>query len=175
MAPPSSGIPHLYSSKLYLRPLIALDEARYVSLFTDPEIMEHVGSPMGKIDAASAFSATLGMMSKSPPDAWLWIACDRTGGQEVGLFGLVMREGRYEIGAMVLEEHQGRGFAYEALSCVRDFGFAQLRLAAQFGRQLASNRRSVGLMLKLGFEQVPDGPRSVHWQLDRAVWASRLR
>lgn len=164
---------HLYSQRLHLRPLCAADEATYVSLFTMPDIMAHVGPALGRDAAASAFGRSLAMMCAPEPEAWLWIARYRDGAQDVGLFGLIKREGLPEIGAMVMEGYQGQGLAFEALSRVRDYGFTHLNLEAQFGRQLASNRRSIGLMLKLGFDQAPDGPRHIRWELGRESWAGR--
>lgn len=164
---------HLYSHRLHLRPLCSADEESYVGLFTAPDVMAHVGPPLGRDAAASAFCRSLAMMCAPEPEAWLWIARYRDEAQDVGLFGLIKREGLPEIGAMLLQEHQGRGLAFEALSRVRDYGFTHLDLEAQFGRQLASNQRSIGLMLKLGFDQVPDGPRHIRWELGRASWAGR--
>lgn len=175
MSPVSLVTRPLRSQRLDLRPLCAEDEAKYAALFTSPEIMADVGPALGRDEAASAFGKSLQMMSQPTPGAWLWLASTRSGAEDIGLFGLVMRAGRPEIGAMVIPEHQGRGLAYEALSHVRDFGFSQLDLAAQFGHQLPSNRRSIGLMLKLGFDQVQVGSAKIHWRLDRDAWVARLR
>lgn len=168
-------LPDLYSTRLRLRPLSVADEERYVALFTTPSIMDHVGPTLSRPAASLAFRNSIEMMVKQVPEAWLWFACTGYRAKDAGLFGLVIREGRPEIGAMVVRDQQGKGFAYEALSCVRDYGFVQLNLSSQFGRQLASNQRSIGLMLKLGFNRIPDRSQHVHWRLDRDQWSHQAR
>lgn len=112
-------------------------------------------------------------MTRQPdPSAWLWMASKRETEEEVGLVGLVVREGLPEIGSIIVSSQQGLGYAFEALACVRDEGFGYFGLPAQYGYQLTSNQRSIGLMLKLGFERVPIGTDRIQWRLDREVWAA---
>ena len=114
------------------------------------------------------------MMEQAAPTAWLWMVSERSTGDEVGLVGLVTRDGKPEIGSIIVSRQQGKGYAYEALACVRDEGFQHLGLDGQFGCQLPINRRSIGLMQKLGFDQVPGRPDRIHWYLSRATWAQSL-
>jgi [ribosomal protein S5]-alanine N-acetyltransferase len=175
----SSGTPSalpatLMTARLSLRPLHATDEALYCAWFTDPVLMAHIGPPLDAAQAARAFHASLGMTDLQLPTAWLWIASTREDGATVGLVGLVTRDGLPEIGSVIVPSQQGKGFAYEALSRVRDEGFGRLGLPAQYGCQLPSNARSIGLMLKLGFRQVPGRSDRIHWQLDRGAWQNDL-
>jgi ribosomal-protein-alanine N-acetyltransferase len=170
---PSAPSPVLATARLKLRPLNLEDEALYCAWFTDPVLMEHVGPPLAPTQARGAFHASLGMMERPVPTAWLWIASTREE-DTVGLVGLVTREGLPEIGSVIVREQQGRGYAYEALSEIRDQGFGRLGLSAQYGCQLPSNVRSIGLMHKLGFRQVPGRVDRIHWHMTRDDWAHRL-
>lgn len=136
--------------------------------------MEHAGAPLDPETAARAFRASLAMMEQAAPTAWLWVATELETDEEVGLVGLVTREGMPEIGSIIVSPQQGKGYAYEALACIRDEGFQHLGLVAQFGCQLPVNHRSIGLMHKLGFEQVQGRPDRIHWHLSRATWAKGL-
>ena len=174
---PSALPATLMTARLSLRPLHAMDEALYCAWFTDPVLMAHIGPPLDAAQAARAFHASLRMTGLQLPTAWLWIASARDDGTTaglVGLVGLVTRDGLPEIGSVIVPSQQGKGFAYEALSRVRDEGFVRLGLPAQYGCQLPSNARSIGLMLKLGFRQVPGRPDRIHWQLDRGTWRDGL-
>ena len=169
----SVALPTLVTSRLSLRPLHAADEPLYCAWFSDAALMEHVGPPLGTAQAGRAFHASLRMMDLAVPTAWLWIASTRREGDTVGLVGLVTREGLPEIGSVIVREQQGKGYAYEALSQVRDHGFLKLGLAEQCGCQLPSNARSIGLMNKLGFSQVPGRTDRIHWHLARDDWTRR--
>ena len=164
----------LTTRRLSLRPLQASDAPRYCAWFGDPELMEHAGAPLDAEASVRAFRASLAMMEQATPTAWLWVATELATGEDVGLVGLVTREGMPEIGSIIVRSQQGKGYAYEALACVRDEGFRHLRLPAQFGCQLPANHRSIGLMHKLGFNQVPGLPERIHWYLSRTAWAAGL-
>lgn len=160
----------LCTTRLVLRPLQESDESDYCALFTDASLMEHVGGALTSARAAQAFRASLSMMGAPAPRAWLWRVALPVSHRDVGLVGLVEREGLPEIGAIIVEAQQGKGYAFEALERVRDEGFTSCGLTIQSGRQMPSNFRSVGLMLKLGFRQVQGQRDRIEWRLDREDW-----
>ena len=162
------------TTRLFLHPLRERDEADYCAWFSDPLLMAHIGAPLDHSQAQRAFRASLAMMRNPKPSAWLWRASTREADDTVGLVGLVVREGLPEIGSVIVPSQQGKGYAYEALSRVRDEGFARLGLPAQYGCQLPSNHRSIGLMNKLGFQQMSGRQDRIHWHLSRDQWTTGL-
>ena len=164
----------LSTPRLSLQPLQASDMSRYCAWFGDAELMEHAGARLGTEAARRAFRASLAMMNQPVPRAWLWVATERATGEDVGLMGLVTTSDVPAIGSIIVTPPQGRGFAYEALACIRDEGFRRLGMSVQSGCQLPTNLRSIGLMDKLGFKQVPGRPDRIHWHLDRASWMADL-
>jgi RimJ/RimL family protein N-acetyltransferase len=153
--------------RLSLHPLQQSDAVFYTSLFTDSELMRQIGAPLTREAADAAFWTTMKMMQGVPPRAWLWRAEERGSCDIVGLVGIVMHQGMPEIGSIIVTSQQLRGYAYESLAAVRDTGFQALGLVSLFGRQQQENQRSIGLMTKLGFRQVPGLTGRIHWRMDR--------
>ena len=158
------------TSRLHLHPLQQSDAAFYRDLFTDAELMRQIGAPLTRDAADAAFRTSMKMMQGVPPRAWLWRAEERGSCDIVGLVGIVMHQGMPEIGSMIVTPQQRRGYAYESLSAVRDHGFQAVGLVSLFGRQQQKNQRSIGLMTKLGFRQVPGLTGRIHWRMDRDDW-----
>ena len=148
------------------------DEESYCAWFSDPAIMEGIGPPLSRDRAQAGFHASLRMMSARAPQAWLWIASVDADQESMGLFGIVVRGERHEVGALLAPPHQGRGYAYEALSAVCEFAFVGLRLSALWGHQLSSNRISIGLMEKLGFRAIGGDAGWIDWHLESADWCA---
>jgi RimJ/RimL family protein N-acetyltransferase len=81
-------------------------------------------------------------------------------GQPIGLVGLVKRDYLPEpdLGFALLDAYAGRGLAYEAASAVLPLARAQ-GLQRLLAITDPDNRRSIGLLHRLGFEL--DGPQAV--------------
>ncbi|MCE9565042.1 MAG: GNAT family N-acetyltransferase [Planctomycetes bacterium] len=62
----------------------------------------------------------------------------------------------FEIGAHILPQHWGQGYATEALQCVVAFAFDTLRATALFARHNPHNHGSGRIVLKLGFRYTHD-------------------
>ena len=166
----ANELPCLRLPRLTLRPMCVSDESHYCAWFSNAEIMEGIGPQLSRERARAGFHASLGMMRSDPPTAWLWIAGATDGDDFAGLFGVVMRGGRHEVGALLEPALQRRGYAYEALEAVCDFALSDLKVPVLYGHQLASNARSVGLMEKLGFHRLPSDPGWIDWRLEHAQW-----
>ncbi|HEY0250340.1 MAG TPA: GNAT family protein [Kofleriaceae bacterium] len=61
--------------------------------------------------------------------------------------------GRAELAYHIDREHEGRGLATEALACLIDTAFADLRLHKLFLRIIAGNARSIALAERVGFQR----------------------
>lgn len=160
----------LQTQRLHLRPVDEGDKTLYCRVFMDAELMRQIGRPLTQESAEGSFHKVLEVAADSPNKALLWIMSKRNTAEAAGLAAVLDYQGMPEIGAMVFKEYQGEGFAFEALSRVRDICFENHGFQALFGRQLPSNRRSIGLMEKLGFQQSEKDDGLIHWYLDREGW-----
>lgn len=77
-------------------------------------------------------------------------------GKVIGTINLMEADDRavetYEIGYVIAPEYQRKGYAYEAVSAVLNCLLQELHLDMVIGGAVESNRASIGLLEKLGFQ-----------------------
>jgi len=161
-----------------MRPLAAGDEGLYVGLYTNAEVMRHIGPPQDAATAARGFGLALQFNAASPPERLFWVIHDRAQTGDLGLLGLTLdAAGAAEVGVVLPPAHQGRGFATEAIAAVADYAFDTIGLQRLHTRHDPGHGLAAGLMATLGFERsAPDAGRSPwRWQLTPARWAASAR
>jgi len=99
-----------------LVPITAEDEGLAVRLECDPEIMLHIGGPRPEADVRAAHKRRLDLMEQGEAHMYKVVAGDSD--EALGTIGIWKVDGKgprtYEMGWLVLPEHQGRGVATEA-------------------------------------------------------------
>ena len=85
--------PPLETARFRLRPLKAHDDGLYIALYTDEEVMRHVGEPMAAVAARSAFDKVVAFSQRTDGRYQAWVVVDRSTDEEWGLLALVAREG----------------------------------------------------------------------------------
>lgn len=120
----------------------------------DPETMKHVYAPFTYEEAVAAFEI------KSRPwtpesNSWLSFSISSLdSGEKLGHLGLkiINHEAKIaEVGYMIKQSAQGKGFAGEALNLVKDYGFEELQLNKLTATCSVENTGSFKLLEKLGF------------------------
>lgn len=166
----------LDTSRLQLRPLQACDEALYVRLYSDPVSMARIVAAQTPEAAARGFRAALASQAQPAPQRFFWAMHDRALDRAIGLLGLELDgPGSGEVGALIAPEHQGRGYATEAIAALADHAFGTLGLQRLHTRHAAGHGLAHGLMQGLGFqpgEPVP-GPHPQRWSLTPQTWSRR--
>ncbi|MFP7569799.1 GNAT family N-acetyltransferase [Marivita sp. S2033] len=102
------------------------------------------------------------------PDAWRWFALnvghwhihgygyftieDNVTGQPAGLSGIWNPDGwpEPELGWVVFEGYEGKGIAYEAALCARDWAYQDLGLTTLTSNIVPGNTRSIRLAERMG-------------------------
>ena len=121
----------LRTPRLYLRRFRASDIEAFAKYRSDPAVARHQGwdAPY-PIEQATEFVTTMATAPADVPGGWLQIAIARTGdGSLVGdcAFAPQAHEARtVEIGFTVAPEHQGIGYAREAISLLLRYLFDHL-------------------------------------------------
>ena len=171
------GLPERFQAgRLDLRPLEDADRPLYISLYTDADVMCHVGAPLSTEAASRAFEAVRRQMRRDPPQAWYWVACVRGSGRDAGLLALMFDPGRgsAEFGMLMFPWAQGRGHATEAVAALVAHAFADPGAPGQGGgvsrlhtRHARGHPAGPRVMERLGFVAAPAGGGMLHWYLDR--------
>lgn len=168
----------LHTPRLLLRPLRREDETLYCALYTDPGVMRHVVEPLAMAAARRAFDAVMRQLAAVPPRAHYWILAPRGAGVDLGLMALVPDrddDTSAEVGVLLTDPAQCRGYATEAIAALADAFFAVPGRRRLWTRHARDNPAAVGLMRKLGFEPMQDaatGPAPVRWQMARRAWTA---
>ena len=111
------------TQRLHLRPLGEGDEALYCHLYTDPELMRHIGTPLSAEAARRSFGVACRQARRDGAPAQRWVVAERGLPDGIGLLGLVPDEGvadTAEVGLMLLADRRQRGLAAEAIGAVAD-------------------------------------------------------
>ncbi len=85
------------------------------------------------------------------PDCYYWIVRLKENYRPVGVVTFMKRHylTHADIGFALLPEYNGKGYAYEAANAV--LSFIKLQQSIVLATTLATNVRSIGLLVKLGF------------------------
>ncbi|MFY2763198.1 GNAT family N-acetyltransferase [Arenimonas sp. MALMAid1274] len=172
--------PTLHTPAFLLRPLAACDQALYLALYTDPDVMRNIAPAQDPDAARRDFQSTLRAVALPGTRRHFWILVEPGEEAGVGLIGIVRdTAGGCDLGIVMLSACQGRSYAAHAIAAVADHAFQDLGLALIRTRHTTANRRTEGLMHKLGF--LPDAAEPVtgdlrwrltpeHWRRHRGAW-----
>lgn len=173
----------LEAPRVRLLAFTAADEDMYVGLYTDAEVMRHVGPPLEPGEARRAFAAVLRLASRPAAPARYWRIAWREGGRpDAGLIAMLVDADRQgaEIGLLLWPHSQDQGVAREAISAVADHAFSgEAPLSTLWTRHTEDNVLVDSLMRRLGFArdgEVETGTqrlRQPRWRTAREQWQRR--
>ena len=148
--------------RLRLRLLQPVDEALYCALYTDPGVMEHVGSPLSADAARRGFSDARRRNAAADGTQRRWAVLDRGSGEALGLLALLrdpLDPDDAELGVMLLPAAHGRGFAREISGAVvaHAFGPGGWGLRRLWARHAPGHAAAAGVLQASGFQ--PAAPR----------------
>ena len=142
-------VPVLTTGRLILRAPRVEDAALYLAIATGPRGVG-LGGPMSLDEAWYAFAAMAG--------GWMlhghggWTIEHRNTGATLGyvILGLEPGDEDPELGYLIDEAQEGRGYATEAALAARDYAFGALGMTRLVSYILKGNERSVALAERLG-------------------------
>jgi RimJ/RimL family protein N-acetyltransferase len=162
----------MQTARFELRPLMSSDANLYIALYTNAQVMRHVGEPLTLAAARRSFEKVVASNQCESGEYRTWVVVDRSTRDAWGLLALVAREGASEIGALIWPRCQNAGVATEIICRLMDHAFED-GVETVFTRHRAVNGGAEGLMRKLDFERTPavgswDGV--VRWERTRQRW-----
>ena len=142
-------IPTLTSERIILRPYRLADFGRLVEIFKSPRAA-YIGGQRGLDAVWRDFASDVGQ--------WVllgfggWSIEERASGAHVGIAGLNFPAEfpERELGWIVWEEFEGKGYAFEAALLARNYAFEVLKFETLVSYIDPDNARSIRLAEKLG-------------------------
>jgi ribosomal-protein-alanine N-acetyltransferase len=182
-----SSTPELKTERLRLRAWRPEDLEPFAELNADPRVMEFFPAPLDRAESDALAQRIGEHFAKHGFGLW---AVEVVGGSSfVGYVGLIVPtfEAHFtpcvEIGWRLACEHWGHGYATEAARAVLEFAFRQEELDEVVSMTVPANRRSRGVMQRLGMTRdgaddfqhpkLPEGhPLRYHvlYRLSRRAW-----
>ncbi|WP_068109547.1 GNAT family N-acetyltransferase [Tropicimonas marinistellae] len=154
-------IPVLETERLVLRAPVTADFPAYRAYFAS-ERSQYTGGPRGERETWAGFATLLGH--------WLirgfgmWTICERGSETPAGHAGCWQPATwpEAEIGWIMYDGYEGRGYAFEAASAIRDHAFGPMGWTTAVSYIRPGNDRSVALAERLGAFADAAAPRPQH-------------
>jgi ribosomal-protein-alanine N-acetyltransferase len=141
------------TDRLELRPFEVSDEERVHSVYSDPEVMRHVGEgPVADIATTRAMIEDY-IAHQREHGFSFWALIESASGALIGDAGLYLLEGsgpEVELGFTLGRRWWGRGYATEAGEASLAFAFDEIRLAEVVAVADLANAASIRVLEKLG-------------------------
>jgi RimJ/RimL family protein N-acetyltransferase len=146
--------PTLVTQRLALRAHRIADFDLLAHLFTTDR-SRHIGGPLNEQDVWAGFMNAVGQWAVSGFGGW-GIELRETG-QCVGQVAISrpVEFPEIELGWLLFEGQEGKGYAFEAATRARDFAFGELGLSTLFSYVDPDNARSRHLAERLGGQRDP--------------------
>lgn len=164
--------------RLHLRPLDADDEALYCALYTDPEVMAHIGSPLSREAARGGFAEACRRNGDPDRGDRRWVVLDRISGEALGLLAVLGEAPdapEVELGVMLIPTAHGRGLARELNAAVvaRAFGPGGWGLQRVWARYAPGHGAAAATLAASGFEPAPPRGSDAIVAFTRERWLAR--
>ena len=161
---------HLQTARLDLREFTLDDTAFIIELLNSPSWLAYIGD-RGVRDEAQAqqYLQNGPMRSYAQNGFGLWRVSLRESGLPIGMCGLIKRAGlsQPDIGFAYLPAYEGKGYGSEAAQAVLADASARLALPEVLAITMASNPRSIQLLVRLGMKAA--GPITLPGELEELL------
>jgi len=151
-----TGFSRLESEQLILRRFVDSDLAPFLAYRNDPKVARYQAWESCTVREATAMIEELKSLQPGIPGEWFQFAIElKETGALIGDCAIkVEQDGRQaEIGYTLAREHQGKGYALEAVSCLLDYAFGDLGLHRIVAITDQENQPSFTLLERLGMRR----------------------
>ncbi|OBT07177.1 hypothetical protein A9267_15075 [Shewanella sp. UCD-FRSSP16_17] len=157
------------TERLIIRLLEQGDRGFFVSLYTDPKIMRHIGEPFSDKKAHSSFKTAIKLNTETPIKQLLWGIIDKSSKEICGIQNLSLHyedKRVAEAGLILARKAQGRFYPEEALVGMVNYGFTQLGLSSIYAYSSVRNRASKRVVTKAGFHQFDETESKISFKIE---------
>jgi len=138
-----------------LRPLAPSDATALFEAYRNPAVMAWWDWPHHETLAETQRLIGYEIESAEEGEAFQWAIVDSVDGRVIGSCDLSdwsVHHRRAEIGFLLVEQAQGRGYMNEVMPALMEFGFGTLNLHRISARAHSGNTVSIRLLEKFGFK-----------------------
>lgn len=142
------------TERLFFRRYEEKDKPELIKLFTDAEVMKHVGDGIMTIEQAEQWWTKL-FEKFYPRDVKIWAVFAKADFAYIGYAGIFPRPAKKEDWELVYflnKENWGKGYATEIARRVIAFGFKELNLPEIFATVDDDHRASIRVLEKAGMK-----------------------
>ena len=147
----------LESGRIVLRRFRDSDTEPFLAYRADPDVARYQSWEDYTCDEAKRFVAAMRALHPDTPGEWFQFAIEIKATNEMigdcGLLTLQEEPGQAEIGVTVATEHQGKGYAMEAVTCLMDYVFTSLRKHRVRAITDCKNTRTIALLERIGMRR----------------------
>lgn len=154
------SLPTIHTARLHLRLWRDEDLPAFAALNADPRVMEFLPKPLDRAESDARAASIRAHFARHGFGLW---AVEAPGVADfIGFVGLSVPQFEapfmpcVEIGWRLAREHWGSGYATEAARAALDFGFQRQGLEEIVSFTVPANRRSRGVMERIGMTRTPD-------------------
>jgi ribosomal-protein-alanine N-acetyltransferase len=146
--------PHywLTTERLGLRRFTPDDFDWLVDLYSDAEVMRHLGGVKNRTQAGEVFQARIMGYYDQHPDLGVWMTVERSTGTPIGfhLLNHIRGEQMIQVGFTLAKAAWGKGYGTEMAFAVLRYGFVELRVPRISGMASLDNHASQRVLTKIG-------------------------
>jgi RimJ/RimL family protein N-acetyltransferase len=153
----------LYSERLYMRQITDNDWPLFLALHVDPQVIRYVCDAPTKSHTREKFEARLPQWMPNSAHWLCLVIFDIQTHNPLGVTGLKLEfsnSSSAEVGYLLLQQYQGRGYGSESLQAVMTFARDVLGLRALKGVVTEGNHASCRMLEKCGFVLEQRQPRA---------------
>jgi len=171
-------LPRIETDRLILRPCLITDWPVLRPIWTSQERSVYIGGPMNEEDAWLDFNQCIAswlLRGTGPLTITLKGGTNENSNNTplgIVLIGVEYEDPEPELGWLLTEEAEGRGYATEAATALRDWGFAQLGRGAFVSYIASGNAASIRVAERLGASRdpvpLPQDPNCAVYRYDGA-------
>ncbi|WP_227394646.1 GNAT family N-acetyltransferase [Jeotgalibacillus aurantiacus] len=146
----------LLTNRLTIRKLTVEDASFIFTLLNDPSWIEYIGDRnIRTVEDAASYILNGPAAMYDQFGVGLCLVSLKESGIPVGLCGLIKRDylDDFDLGFAFTQEHQGKGYGFEAAKAVLDYGLDELHLSKIVAFTTMDNHGSSALLKKLGMTE----------------------
>lgn len=168
------------SARLFFRPIAVEDESLYCRLYTDADVMRHIGVPLDAQTARRRFQRALRATHRLEFKQRVITLIERSCRATIGIFDIQRASDdpvAAEVGTMLVRQAQRQGYVPECLRALMSHAFVTETLTEIRARAAADNAPVERILTRLGFvlrafrPAAAAAPACTSWALTRADWA----
>lgn len=130
------------------------DMALFIELATSPEIMKHIYDPLSLNEAKHVFNQRMQPWTKQSTEWLSFSITDNSNKEKIGNIGLKlinMTDNVAEIGFIIKQSAQGKGYAKEAVNLLTSYAFQSLEISKFIATCAVNNIGSYTVLESAGF------------------------